>query len=48
MSFHGFTPETRQVVHEHLFCAALTVAIIVFGSGVGTTLGYLIRAGVLG
>lgn len=36
----------RRVHPDHWFYGALTVALLAFGSGTGTTLAYLIGAGV--
>ncbi|MFJ2534941.1 hypothetical protein [Microbacterium maritypicum] len=48
MSFLHPSPQSREALHDHVFYGVVTLALLVFGSGVGTTIGYLIRAGVLG
>lgn len=48
MSIFHPSPQSREALHDHVFYGAVTFTLLVFGSGVGTTLGYLIRAGVLG
>lgn len=48
MSLLHPSPQAREALHDHVFYGAVTLTLLVFGSGVGTALGYVIRAGALG